>query len=144
MVSRVLEHVRGGDPMRKTAQLAVGSRTVFERPGEPLGRQVPRPVEDQCVGRRALARELREVGVHVGSEGRNRVRLVREASEPDAIAPQHVIERPVHRTEECAAVARAFIRAEFGNDREQPFVHPAVVAREELAVFDGDHERFRL
>jgi hypothetical protein len=110
-------------------------------PPSPCGRKLARPVEDCGVGRGAFARELREVGKQVGAESRDRVGLALEARQPDTVAPQDVIERPVHGAEEGTGIARAFHDAEFADDRVHPFVHPVVVAGEKLAILDGDHAK---
>ena len=63
-----------------------------------------------------------------------------EAAEPHAVAPQDVVRAcggSIRRMRRDRACARR--RTELCGDSVEPLVHPAVVARQQLAILDRDH-----
>src|SRR5262249_27352993 len=71
--------------------------------------------------------------------GGHRTRLFDEATKPHPVAPKQVVERAVDRAEEGASVTPALAVVDVADQRIQPFVHPAVVARHQLTIRRRDH-----
>src|SRR5689334_20211429 len=135
----MVEIMHDGDPGRERDRLAVRLACVRERTAQPWVLDLSGPVEDVRVGGLAVARERREVAIQVGPVTGLGIARTREAREPDAIGPHQMRQRPLDGAEERAALARALGRVHGGDERVEPLVHPAVVAREELAIRRVDH-----
>src|SRR5437879_5970521 len=135
----MVEHVDGSYRGRQAPRLAVYDAGIDERRGEPFGGDLTGPVEHGAIGSRSLGAQNVEAREHVRAELRMRARRAAESTEPHAVAPQEVIERPVDRAEERATLELALDVRQRRTGLVQPLVHPAVVAPHELAVVGCDH-----
>src|SRR5438309_11553981 len=99
--------MHGSDPCGKLTATSVGRCTIAERRGEPRLGDLAAPRQYRRVRYFPLARERLEFAEHVGAIGRDGVWICGEATEPNPIAPQDMVERAVNRAEERAVVALA-------------------------------------
>ena len=109
-------------------------RAIAERALEIGVREALDVSDDAAVLRLPRRPQRREIVVEDRVELLRLVAFAGEAMHPDAVAEQQVVERPVQRAEEGAAVGAVVGVRDLRRRAVQPLVHPGVVGRQHFEL----------